>query len=132
MIQTQTAAETSVSQIQVTMPICGRVLRFDSPLQVEPGAEMAVAFTSRRQHLAGIDPSLWHAVGLFVALLIAGAVVRWLARPWAWLCTAASPLARAPSPCRAGKPSASDDRADRARSPTDELSERSLKAWPAR
>ncbi|MHC4632426.1 MAG: hypothetical protein ACYS9C_14315 [Planctomycetota bacterium] len=43
-IQTQEAAEGSVAQLQITMPFCGKMLRFDSPLQVEPKAVMAVTF----------------------------------------------------------------------------------------
>ena len=74
-IQTQASAESSVAQIQVTMPIYGQVLRFDSPLQVEPAAEMAVAFTARPQRLARVDPSLWYGFGLFGVLLVCGAAV---------------------------------------------------------
>jgi hypothetical protein len=85
-IQTQTAAESSVAQIQVTMPISGQVLRFDSPLQVEPAAEMAVTFTARPQHLARVDPSLWYGLALFALLLIGGALLRWIRRPWGTLC----------------------------------------------
>jgi hypothetical protein len=85
-LQTQAAAETSVSQIQVTMPICGQVLRFDSPVQVEPAAEMAVAFTARPQHLAKVDPSLWYGFGLFGLLLGGGALINWTRGRWAVLC----------------------------------------------
>ncbi len=85
-LQTQAAAETSVSQIQVTMPICGQVLRFDSPVQVEPASEMAVAFTAKPQHLAKVDPSLGYGFGLFVLLLIGGAGVNWMRCRWTVLC----------------------------------------------
>ncbi len=85
-IQTQASAETSVAQIQVTMPVCGQVLRFDSPLQVEPAAEMAVAFTAKPQRLAQVDPSLWYGFGLFGVLLVCGAVVNAIRRPWGALC----------------------------------------------
>jgi hypothetical protein len=94
-LQTQAAAETSVSQIQVTMPICGRVLRFDSPVQVEPAAKMAVAFTARPQHLAKIDPSLWYGFGLFLLLLAGGGVIGWMGRGWAVLCES---MRKAPGP----------------------------------
>jgi hypothetical protein len=87
-LQTQAAAETSVSQIQVTMPICGQVLRFDSPVQVEPAAEMAVAFSARPQHLAKVDPSLWYGFGLFGLLLGGGALVNWTRCRWTVLCGA--------------------------------------------
>ncbi len=85
-LQTQAAAETSISQIQVTMPTYGRVLRFDSPLQVEPAAEMAVAFTARPQRLAKVDPSLWYGFGLFGVLLVCGTAVNWTRCRWAVLC----------------------------------------------
>lgn len=85
-IQTQAAAESSVAQIQVTMPVCGKVLRFDSPLQVEPAAEMAVVFKARPQHLARVDPSLWYGLGLFGALLICGVAVNRVRRSWSLLC----------------------------------------------
>ncbi len=74
-IQTQTAAEASVSQLQIAMPVCGRMLRFSSPLQVEPGAEMALAFSAKPRHPAGPDASLWYGFGLFVVLLICGLVL---------------------------------------------------------
>ena len=85
-IQTEAAAESSVAQIQVTMPICGQVLRFDSPLQVEPVAEMTVAFTARAQRLARVDPSLWYGFGLFGVLLLCGLMVNWIRRAWGVLC----------------------------------------------
>jgi hypothetical protein len=97
-IQTQAAAETAVSQIQVTMPVCGQILRFDSPLQVEPATEMAVVFTARPRHLARVDPSLWYAFGLFGSLLIGGATVNSLRRPWAWLHEVRPAVRRPPPP----------------------------------
>lgn len=81
-MQTQAAAETPVSQLQVTMPACGQVLRFDSPLQVEPAAEMAVTFIARGRRLARIDPSLWCGLGLFGLLLGGGVAVNRIRRPW--------------------------------------------------
>jgi hypothetical protein len=96
-LQTQAAAETSISQIQVTMPIYGQVLRFDSPLQVEPAAEMAVAFTARPQRLAKVDPSLWYGFGLFGLLLVCGTAVNWTRCRWAVLCES---LRKAPAPAR--------------------------------
>ena len=86
-MQTQAAAETSVSQLHVTMPVSGQVLRFDSPLQVEPAAEMAVVFAAKPQHLARIDPSLWYGFGLFGLLLGGSALVNWIRRSWGALCT---------------------------------------------
>ncbi|MEN6427696.1 MAG: hypothetical protein ABFE13_20260 [Phycisphaerales bacterium] len=112
-IQTQAAAETSVSQIQVTMPACGQVLRFDSPLQVEPAAEMAIAFTARPQQLAKIDPSLWYGLGLFAILLACGFVLSWMRDPWARLCQALTPAAapaRTATPTVPDQPTGHDDR----------------------
>jgi hypothetical protein len=104
-LQTQAAAETSISQIQVTMPIYGQVLRFDSPLQVEPAAEMAVAFTARPQRLAKVDPSLWYGFGLFGLLLVCGTAVNWTRCRWAVLCES---LRKPPAPAR-GTPGPSSE-----------------------
>jgi hypothetical protein len=87
-LQTQAAAETSVSQIQVTMPICGKVVQFESPLQVEPAAEMMVSFTAKPQPLARMDPSLGYGVGLFAVLAIGGALLKRMRDPWDRLRTA--------------------------------------------
>jgi len=118
-IQTQAAAETSVSQIQVTMPTCGRLLRFDSPLQVEPAAEMAVAFTARPQRLARVDPSLWYGFSLFALLLVGGALVNQTCHYWGALCVwlQNAPVhtggsVQAAGPVEPGEPSRSDDRDD--------------------
>ena len=111
-IQTQAAAETSVSQIQVTMPACGQVLRFDSPLQVEPAAEMAIAFTARPKQLAKVDPSLWHGLGLFAILLACSFVLSRAHGPWVRLCTALAPVPRSVSPAApvgTDKPANDDD-----------------------
>ncbi|MGE5293624.1 MAG: hypothetical protein ACM3VT_02220 [Solirubrobacterales bacterium] len=98
-IQTQAAAETSVSQIQVTMPTCGQILRFQSPLQVEPAAEMLVSFTAKPQQLAGPDPSLSWAVGFFAVLTVGGAMLTRLRSPWNRLCDAcARKVVRAAKP----------------------------------
>jgi hypothetical protein len=109
-IQTQAAAETSVSQIQVTMPICGQVLHFESPLQVEPTAEMMVSFTAKPQQLAQVDPSLWHAFGVFAVVAISGAVVHWIRGPWSRLRAVC-----ARRPARIPAPTKSEDRDDRNR-----------------
>lgn len=111
-IQTQAAAESSVSQIQVTMPACGQVLRFDSPLQVEPAAEMEIAFTARPQQLAKVDPSLWYGLGLFAILLMCSFVLGWMRGPWARLRTVLIPVAvpaQTATPTAADKPTDHDD-----------------------
>jgi hypothetical protein len=109
-IQTQSAAETSVSQIQVTMPICGQVLQFASPLQVEPAAEMLVSFMSKPQQLARVDPSLWCAVGLFAVLAIGGAVLHSMRGSWSRLRAVCDHKV-----VRTATPIQSDDRDDRNR-----------------
>ncbi|MBP7050952.1 MAG: hypothetical protein KBE65_08060 [Phycisphaerae bacterium] len=111
-IQTQAAAETSVSQIQVTMPACGQVLRFDSPLQVEPTAEMAISFTARPKQLAKVDPSLWYGLGLFAILLACSFMLSRMHGPWVRLCAALTPVARSVppvTPVGAEKPANDDD-----------------------
>jgi len=94
-LQTQAAAETSISQIQVTMPVYGQVLRFDSPLQVEPAAEMAVAFTAKPQRLAKVDPSLWYGFGLLGVVLVGCTAVNSTRCRWGVLCES---LRKAPAP----------------------------------
>ncbi|MBN1507652.1 MAG: hypothetical protein JW955_12445 [Sedimentisphaerales bacterium] len=81
-LQTQAAAQASVSQIQVTMPVCGQVWRFDSPLQVEPASEMAVTFTARPQRWARMDPSLAYGPALFAGLLACGAILARIRTTW--------------------------------------------------
>jgi hypothetical protein len=109
-IQTQASAESPVAQIQVTMPQCGQVVRFDSPLQVEPAAEMAVSFTARPQRLARVDPSLWYGVGLFGVLLLCGLMVNQTRKAWSVLCAS---LQSAPvsvvAPARPAGPVSSDE-----------------------
>ena len=117
-IQTQAAAETSVSQIQVTMPACGQVLRFDSPLQVEPAAEMGIAFTAKPQQLARIDPSLWYGLGLFAILFACSFVLSRMRGPWARLCEALAPVTgsvRTTTPAVPDKSAGPEDRDDRNR-----------------
>jgi hypothetical protein len=84
-IQTQEAAEGSVAQLQVNMPYSGRVLRFDSPLQVEPEAEMTVAFRAKSPRIRRVDPSLAGALGLFAGLLVVTGTGSFLQRRWSIL-----------------------------------------------
>ncbi|MBN1362188.1 MAG: hypothetical protein JW993_16450 [Sedimentisphaerales bacterium] len=111
-IQSQTAAEASVSQLQIAMPICGRMLQFASPLQVEPAANMEVAFTAKPRHLAGIDPSLGYAVGLFALLLAAGFVGKWTGRLTIRLHEVLAPAAKPIEPQRPSAPSGPADEDD--------------------
>ncbi len=75
-ILTQAAAEAPVSQLQVTIPTCGQMLQFRSPLQVEPAAEMSLSFTARRTHRAQVDSSQGYGLALFGLLLAGRAAVR--------------------------------------------------------
>jgi len=81
-IQTQEAAEGSVAQLRITMPFSGKMLRFDSPLQVEPEAVMAVMFRARRQRIRQLDPSLWYGLILFASLLAVGSGIGFVRRRW--------------------------------------------------
>lgn len=111
-IQAQTAAEASVSQLQVAMPVCGRMLQFSSPLQVEPAAEMVLAFTAKPRRLAGVDPSLWCGFGLFVLLLLCGVAARWINRLGIRLHQALTPATKPARPARpdgSSGPSDADD-----------------------
>ena len=84
-IQTQAAAEDSVAQLQITMPFSGKMLQFDSPLQVEPDAAMAVTFRAKPQKLAKLDSGLYYAVGLFAGLLVSCGLTRFVRRRWSFL-----------------------------------------------
>jgi hypothetical protein len=81
-IRTQEAAEGSVAQLQITMPFTGKMLRFDSPLQVEPEAAMAVVFRADRQRIRQLDAGLWYALILFAFLLALGGAVGFVRRRW--------------------------------------------------
>ncbi|UCG57987.1 MAG: hypothetical protein JSU70_00495 [Phycisphaerales bacterium] len=81
-IQTQEAAEGSVAQLQINMPFSGKMLRFDSPLQAEPKAVMAVAFRAKRQRIRHLDPGILSGLGLFAGLLVVGSIVAFARRRW--------------------------------------------------
>jgi hypothetical protein len=81
-ILAQEAAEDSTAQLQITLPISGKMLRFDSPLQVEPGAAMTVEFRAKQRGLRDLDPSVWCGLSLFIGFaavchLVTGARKRW-------------------------------------------------------
>jgi len=100
-IQTQEAAEGSVAQLQITMPFSGRILRFDSPLQVEPKALMAVTFRASPQRMRRIDPSVWYGLSLFASLLVFGSGIGFVRRRWDRLHKILTPPAR-PEPAEGG------------------------------
>lgn len=96
-IEAQEAAEGSVAQLQIAMPFSGKLLRFDSPLQVEPDGEMVVAFEAQRQRLGRFNADVGASLGLFAGLLVVGAAGSFVRRRWgalhALLASAAGPEA---------------------------------------
>ncbi|MBE0538019.1 MAG: hypothetical protein IH624_20345, partial [Phycisphaerae bacterium] len=84
-IQTQEAAEGSVAQLQIAMPLSGKLLRFDSPLQVEPEGEMSVAFEAQRQRLGRFNANVGSGLGLFAGLLVVGGAGSMVRRRWSAL-----------------------------------------------
>ncbi|MBN1124279.1 MAG: hypothetical protein JXA82_04670 [Sedimentisphaerales bacterium] len=81
-LRAQEAAEGSVAQLQITMPFSGKILRFDSPLQVEPEAEMEVIFRASRQRIHKVDSSLWYVLILFGVLLALGGGIGFIHNRW--------------------------------------------------
>jgi len=108
-IQTQEAAEGSVAQLQITMPFCGKLLRFDSPLQVEPKAVMAVTFRARPQRIRHLDPSSWYGLGLFAGLLAVGSGIGFVRRRWDRLHKILTPAPRPEQPTKPAEPSGPDE-----------------------
>jgi hypothetical protein len=100
-IQTQAAAEGSVAQLQITMPLSGKALRFDSPLQVEPKALMAVTFRVKPRRVWHLDPSAWYSMSLFAGLLALGSGIGFLRCQWDRLHKILTP---APRPKQSTKP----------------------------
>ncbi len=93
-IQTQEAATASLSQLQITLPLQGRVLSFTSPLQVENLAPMHIGFQVKRQQLGGLDPHRMTGIATLVALLLLGGAchsLRPLWRHWQRRCLEATP-----------------------------------------
>ena len=118
-IQTQEAAEGSVAQLQITMPFCEKMLRFDSPLQVEPKAEMAVTFRARPQRIRYLDRSAWYGLGLFAGLLVVGGGIGFGRRRWDRLHKVITP----PLP---PKPSAKPDKPTKPDEPNGQVSAKEL------
>ncbi|MBL7152702.1 MAG: hypothetical protein ISS79_03230 [Phycisphaerae bacterium] len=103
-IQAQEAAEGSVAQLQITMPFGGKMLRFDSPLQVEPEAVMAVMFRAKRQRISRLDPSLWYSLSLFACLLAVGGGIGFVRRRWQRLHEILTPAPRPKQPTAPTEP----------------------------
>jgi len=108
-IQAQEAAEGSLAQLQITMPLRGQVLRFDSPLQVEPAAEMSVSFSAQRHTIGRLDPSVGYGLGLFVGLLIVSAALGLARSRWDRLHEILRPVASPAQPIEATESSDSDE-----------------------
>jgi len=107
-IQAQEAAEGSLAQLQITMPLRGQVLRFDSPLQVESSADMTVTFKAQRHSIGQLDPSIAYGVGLFAGLLTVSAVFGLVRSRWERLHEILRP-APAPVPSDASSPLSDTD-----------------------
>ena len=103
-IQAQEAAEGSVAQLQITMPFSGKMLRFDSPLQVEPEAEMAVSFRARRQKIRRLDPSIFYGLGLFGGLFAIGSIGSFVRCRWNLLHEILTPAPRPALPAESVGP----------------------------
>jgi len=103
-IQAQEAAEGSVAQLQIPMPVCGRMLRFDSPLQVEPAVAMAVTFRARPQRMRHLDPSVWYGLGFLVSLLAVGGLGASVRRHWGRLHEALVQTTRPAQPTDSAEP----------------------------
>ena len=71
-IQTQQAAQGSASQLQITLPTCGQLLSFSSPLLVDPMADMTIAFSAAPKARHRADHSGVYALVIFVGLVCAG------------------------------------------------------------
>jgi hypothetical protein len=71
-IQTQQAAQGSAAQLQITLPTCGQLLSFSSPLLVDPMADMTIAFNAGHKDGHRTDRSLVCALVIFVGLMSAG------------------------------------------------------------
>jgi hypothetical protein len=103
-IQTQAAAEGSVAQLQITMPFSGKMLHFESPLQVEPDAAMTVIFRARRQRIRQFDPDLYYGFGLFVGLLAIGGIAGFVRLRWNILHEILTPAPRPAIPAESVEP----------------------------
>lgn len=112
-MQAQEAAEASVAQLQVTMPVCGKMLQFTSPLQVEPQSAMTVTFEAQRPRLARVDSSLIYGLGFFIGLAVVGSVVGFFRGRWDQLHRALTPTSRQPEPVEATPNNDSDKPDDR-------------------
>jgi hypothetical protein len=108
-IQTQAAAEGSVAQLQITMPFSGKMLHFDSPLQVEPEAAMTVTFRARRQKIQRFDAGAYYGFGLFAGLLAIGGIGRFIRLRWNFLHEILTPAPRPELPAETVEPQDTQD-----------------------
>jgi hypothetical protein len=91
------------------MPFCGKLLRFDSPLQVEPKAVMAVTFRASPHRIRRLDPSAWYSLGLFAGLLVVGSGIGFVRRRWDGLHKILTPQPRPKQPAKPDKPNKPDE-----------------------
>jgi hypothetical protein len=84
-IEAQEAAAGSGVQIAVSMPLRGRILEFDRPVQVKPNSEMMVSFKASPVVPAGVKKDWAWVLGLFGAVLAALGAWPSVTRKWAGL-----------------------------------------------
>lgn len=75
-IQTQQAALGSVAQLQINLPTHGRLLRFESPLQVEPATPMAVVFQAHSTAWMQKGQDVWVSLGCTLVLICVATLLR--------------------------------------------------------
>ncbi|HOX06921.1 MAG TPA: hypothetical protein PK280_11005 [Planctomycetota bacterium] len=90
-IEAQEAAAGSGVQIAVSMPLRGRVLEFDRPVQVKPNSEMAVSFEASKTMPSRAKRDWAWGAGLFAAILALVAAWPPIARKWAALASEPKP-----------------------------------------
>jgi hypothetical protein len=94
-IEVQEAAAGRTTQLVIDMPLRGRMLRFNRPLQVTPNADMQVSFDAERAAPRHVATSGGTSLGVFAGLALLLLAIGALARRWPQMRTA---LAPAPTP----------------------------------
>jgi hypothetical protein len=84
-------------------------MRFDSPLQVEPKAVMAVTFRVRPQRIRHLDRSPWYGLSLFAGLLAVGSGIGFVRRQWDRLHKILTLAPRPQQPTKPAEPGNPDD-----------------------
>ncbi len=91
-IEVQEAAAGRTTQLVIDMPLRGRMLQFNRPLQVTPNTEMTVRFEVERALSPAVATAGGWSLGLFAALAVLMLVVGGLARRWDGLRRALAPV----------------------------------------